>query len=96
MSKEYLQLDDEEVQIMKSLVNNEWVDDHLSEDEKKQYKQYADYTLSLQEKRATEIDLTVSDLAFLMAKSKEIDVTVQNIVQALVRNYAEGKIRLEL
>jgi hypothetical protein len=96
MTNEYLILDDEEAKILKSLENNEWEDHPLSEDEKKVYKQYADYTLSLQEKKTTEIDFTIAELAFLMAKAKEIDVTVQNVVQTLVRNYAAGKIRLEL
>ncbi len=96
MTNEYLILDDEEAQILKSLESNEWEDHPLSEDEKKVYKQYADYTLSLQEKKTTEIDFTIAELAFLMAKAKEVDVTVQNVVQTLVRNYAAGKIRLEL
>ena len=96
MSNEYLQLDEDEAKILKSLENNEWEDHQLSEDEKKIYKQHADYTLSLQEKKTTQIDFTVAELAFLMAKAKEVDVTVQSVVQTLVRNYAAGKIKLEI
>ncbi len=96
MNNEYVELDDEEFQILKGIEDNEWQDDPLSEGDKKLYKQYADYTLSLQEKKATQIDFTVAELAFLMAKAKEIDVPVENIVQTLVRNYAAGKIRIEL
>ncbi len=91
-----IRLNDEEVQILKGIDNNEWQDDPLSENEKKKYKQYAEHTLLLQKKKTTQIDFTVAELAFLMAKAREIDVTVQNVVQALVRNYAAGKIRLEL
>jgi catalase len=96
MNNEYVELDGEEIQILKGIEDNEWQDDPLSEVEKKLYQQYADYTLTLQEKKATQIDFTVAELAFLMAKAKEIDVPVGNIVQTLVRNYAAGKIRIEL
>lgn len=89
-------LDKEEMQILKEIDGNEWKDDSLSVEEKALYKQHAEHTLSLYEKKPTQIDFTVSELAFLRAKSVEVNVNIQNIVQALVRNYAAGKIRLEL
>ncbi len=89
-------LDEEETQILNEIDGNEWKDNPLSQDEARMYKQYAEYTLSLRERKPTPIDFTVAELAFLKAKSREIDVNFQIIVQALVRNYAAGKIRLEL
>jgi len=89
-------LDTEEYKILQEVNNNEWVETPLSLEEKKMYKQHAEYTLSLHEKKVTPIELTISELAFLKAKSVEVNLKIQDIVQALVRNYAAGKIRLEL
>ena len=76
--------------------NREWIDKPLSKNEREAYQNHAKYTKSLQEKRQTTIRFAISDLAIVKAKSKELGIGYQNIIQALVHNYAAGKIKLEV
>jgi len=50
----------------------------------------------LQEKKQTAIRFSVSDLAIVKSKAKEIGIGYQNLIQALIHNYAIGKIKLEV
>ncbi|MCI4399926.1 MAG: hypothetical protein JHC37_05125 [Campylobacteraceae bacterium] len=68
----------------------------LANDEKTAYQNYAKYTKSLQEKRQITIRFSVSDLAAIKAKSKELGIGYQNLIQTLVHSYATGKIKLEM
>lgn len=88
-------LDNDESTLLDEIENGEWIDKPLSKDELEIYKNHAKYTKSLQEKRQTTIRFSVSDLAVIKAKSKELGIGYQNLIQALVHNYATGKIRLE-
>lgn len=88
-------LDNDEITLLNEIENGEWIDKPLSKNELKIYQNHAKYTKSLQEKRQTTIRFAVSDLAIVKAKSKELGIGYQNIIQALVHNYATGKIRLE-
>ena len=89
-------LDKEELELLEELESGSFIEAPLSEDEKKRYSDYAKYTKSLQEKKQTTIRFSVSDLAIVKAKAKEIGIGYQNLIQALVHNYAKGKIKLEV
>ncbi len=89
-------LDNEELELLNSIESDEWKDDNLTLDEIDSYKNYAKYTKSLQEKKQTTIRFAVSDLAIIKAKSKELGIGYQNLIQLLVHNYANDKIKLAL
>ncbi len=91
-----ISLDKEELALLDEIENNQWIDAPLSPADKEKYKEYATYTKSLQEKRQTTIRFSVKDLAAIKAKSKDLGIGYQNLIQALVHNYAIGKIKIEL
>ncbi len=88
--------DKEELELLQSIENGEWIDEPLSEEKKADYAQSAAYTKSLQEKRQTTIRFSVADLAVIKAKAKEQGIGYQNLIQALVHKYAIGELKLEL
>ena len=88
-------LDNEELNLLAELNKGEWADKPLSKEELDSYQKSAAYTRLLQEKRQTTIRFSVSDLAIIKAKSKEMGIGYQNLIQVLVHNYATGKIKLE-
>ena len=94
-NKEFV-YDNEELQLLKEIENNEWADAPLNEEELNRYSQNAKYTKSLYEKKQTTIRFAVQDLAVIKAEAKKMGIGYQNLIQALVRNYAKGKIKLEL
>lgn len=96
MNNDTKYLDNEELELLKSLESGEWIDDALDVHEIDTYKNYAKYTKSLQEKKQTTIRFSVSDLAIVKAKSKELGIGYQNLIQLLVHNYATDKIKLAL
>jgi len=95
MKNDTIFLDNDETALLNEIENGEWIDKPLSPSELKIYQNHAKYTKSLQEKRQTTIRFAISDLAIVKAKSKELGIGYQNLIQALVHNYATGKIRLE-
>jgi predicted DNA binding CopG/RHH family protein len=94
MKKEFI-YDDEELEILDALDNDTSNFTPLTSQERDQYSQNAKYTKSLNQKRQTTIRFSVSDLATIKAKAKEMGIGYQNLIQALVHNYATGKIKLE-
>jgi len=90
------ELDKEELELLGEIQKDEWVEVKLGKKETEELKSIAKYTKSLQEKRQTTIRFSVSDLAVVKAKSKELGIGYQNLIQALVHNYAKGKIKLEI
>lgn len=88
--------DNEELELLDEIESEEWVSTPLSKKEKEKYKQSVLYTKSLSEKKQTTIRFSTQDLAIIKAKSKEIGIGYQNIIQNLVHNYAIGKIKLEV
>lgn len=88
--------DPEELELLEEIERGEWQTKPLTIEEKERYSQYAAYTRSLGEKRQTTIRFALNDLAAVKAKSKELGVGYQNIIQALVHQYATGKIKLEI
>jgi len=96
MNNDTKYLDKEELELLKSIEAGEWVDDEVKVDEIDSYKNYALYTKSLQEKKQTTIRFSVSDLAIIKAKAKELGIGYQNLIQTLVHSYATDKIKLSL
>ena len=94
MKKEFI-YDDEELEILDALESDTSKFIPLTSQERDQYSQNAKYTKSLNQKRQTTIRFSVSDLAAIKAKAKEMGIGYQNLIQALVHNYATGKIKLE-
>ena len=95
MKKNSMILDKEEFDLLNEIERGEWLDDPLSSQELDSYSEAAKYTRLLQEKKQTTIRFSVSDLAIIKAKSKEMGIGYQNLIQVLVHNYATGKIKLE-
>ncbi|MBT5934131.1 hypothetical protein [Sulfurimonas sp.] len=96
MNSDTKYLDNEELELLKSLESDEWTNDTINTDEINEYKNYAKYTKALQEKKQTTIRFAVSDLAIIKAKSKELGIGYQNLIQLLVHNYATDKIKIAL
>ena len=96
MNNDIKYLDNEELELLHSIQNDEWVDDELSVADIDSYKNHAKYTKALSEKKQTTIRFCVSDLATVKAKAKELGIGYQNLIQALVHNYAKGDIKLSL
>ncbi|MBN2964753.1 hypothetical protein JWV37_08165 [Sulfurospirillum sp. T05] len=96
MKTKKIVLDTEEAELLGEIEAGEWREKPLDKQELSVYQNHAKYTKSLNEKRQTTIRFSVSDLAVLKAKSKELGIGYQNLIQALVHNYVKGKITLEV
>lgn len=88
--------DQEELDLLDEIEAGEWQNSEMLEEEKEEYKQSALYTKAMSQKKQTTIRFAAGDLAIIKAKSKEIGIGYQNLIQTLVHNYATGKIKLEL
>ncbi|MBA1438309.1 MAG: hypothetical protein FAF05_04860 [Epsilonproteobacteria bacterium] len=86
-------LDNEELEFLEEIESDGFVDKPFEDKEMRMYKNYAK---SFKEKKQTAIRFSVSDLAVIKSKSKELGIGYQNLDQALVHNYAKGKIDLQL
>ena len=91
MTKDKFVYDAEELELLEEIENGEWIDKPLTKKESDNYAQSAAYTKSLQEKKQTSIRFAVSDLAIIKARAKEMGIGYQNLIQALVHNYAHDK-----
>ena len=87
--------DKEELEILTALDQKETFQKPTQEEIQK-YKNSALYTNAQLQKKQTTIRFSVTDLAAIKAKAKELGIGYQNLIQALVHNYATGKIKLEL
>ena len=96
MRNKNLHLDAQEAALLDEIESGEWESKSLTPQELERFKAHARYTKSLQEKRQTTIRFSTSDLAIIKARSKELGIGYQNLIQALVHNYAIGKIKLEV
>ena len=88
--------DNEEIELLNGIENGEFTEEKLSEKEIESYRESAKYTKSLHEKRQTTIRFSVSDLTIIRARAKDMGIGYQNLIQALVHNYATGKLKLEI
>ena len=87
--------DKEELEILESLDRKESFQ-KPTDAQKERYRESALYTKAQQMKKQTTIRFNVADLAVIKARAKELGIGYQNLIQALVHNYAQGKIKLEL
>jgi len=83
--------DSDEMELVKSLENEEWVSD-LTRKEKKQYEEYARNSLNKQKR--INIRMTVRDLKKIQAKAVEEGLPYQSLISMLIHKYNEGKLSI--
>lgn len=84
-------LDKEEMELARSLENEEWVSD-LTKKEKKQYEEYARYSLNKQKR--INIRMSARDLKKIRAKAIEEGIPYQSLITMLIHKYNEGKVSI--
>jgi predicted DNA binding CopG/RHH family protein len=84
-------LDREEMELARSLENEEWVSD-LTKKEKKQYEEYARYSLNKQKR--INIRMSERDLKKIRAKAIEEGIPYQSLISMLIHKYNEGKVSI--
>ncbi len=82
-------LDKDEMELAKSLEREEWISD-LTKEEKKQYEEYARYSLS--KRKRINIRMSERDLKKIQAKAIEEGIPYQSLISMLIHKYNEGKI----
>jgi len=82
-------LDKGEMDLAKSLENEEWVSS-LTRKEKKQYEEYARYSLS--KRKRINIRMSERDLKKIQAKAIEEGIPYQSLISMLIHKYNEGKL----
>jgi len=82
-------LDKHEMELAKSLENEEWISD-LTKKEKKQYEEYARYSLS--KRKRINIRMSERDLKKIQAKAIEEGIPYQSLISMLIHKYNDGKI----
>jgi predicted DNA binding CopG/RHH family protein len=90
--KKAASLDRDERKLAKSLENEEWVSD-LTRKEKKQYQDYARY--SLNKRKRINIRMTERDLKKIRAKAIEEGIPYQSLISMLIHKFNEGKISVD-
>ena len=85
-------LDKDEMELARSLENEEWVSD-LSKKEKKQYEEYARYSLNKQKR--INIRMSERDLNKIRAKAIEEGIPYQSLISMLIHKYNEGKVSID-
>lgn len=84
-------LDKEERELAMSLEKEEWVSD-LTTKEKKQYEEYARYSLSKQKR--INIRMSERDLKKIKAKAVEEGIPYQSLISMLIHKFNEGKVSI--
>ena len=84
-------LDKDEKELARSLENEEWVSD-LTKKERKQYEEYARYSLNKQKR--INIRMSDRDLKKIRAKAIEEGIPYQSLISMLIHKYNEGKISI--
>ena len=87
--KKPVYLDKDEMELAKSLENEEWISD-LTKKEKKQYQEYARYSLS--KRKRINIRMSERDLKKIQAKAIEEGIPYQSLISMLIHKYNEGKL----
>lgn len=90
----YIQLDEEEKQILEDYEKGEFKSVKNLEKEKKRYQEYAKNTLS--KLKNINIRLSVRDVEKLKARSIETGLPYQTLAAAVLRQYIDRKISLTL
>ena len=83
--------DKDERELARSLENEEWVSD-LTKKQKKQYEEYARYSLNKQKR--INIRMSERDLKKIRAKAIEEGMPYQSLISMLIHKYNEGKISI--
>lgn len=86
-------LDKDEMELARSLENDEWVSD-LTMKKKKQYEEYARYSLNKQKR--INIRMSERDLMKIRAKAIEEGIPYQSLISMLIHKYNEGKVTIKL
>jgi len=89
-------LDDEEQTLSDSFEAGEWQTVSLTAEEKQAYISAAQQTLKSIKKQQISIKLNSLDISIIKAKAQRTGIPYQNIIGALIHNYATGKIKLEI
>ena len=84
-------LDKEERELSQSLAKEEWVSD-LTKKEKKQYEEYARYSMNKQKR--INIRMSERDLKKIRAKALEEGIPYQSLISMLIHKYNEGKVSI--
>jgi predicted DNA binding CopG/RHH family protein len=79
------------MKLARSLENEEWVSD-LTKKERKQYEEYARYSLNKQKR--INIRMSERDLKKIRAKALEEGMPYQSLISMLIHKYNEGKISI--
>ncbi len=87
--KKTVYLDKDEIELAKSLDKEAWVSD-LTKKQKKQYEEYARYSLS--KRKRINIRMSERDLKKIQAKAIEEGVPYQSLISMLIHKYNEGKL----
>jgi predicted DNA binding CopG/RHH family protein len=85
-------LDKDEMKLAKSLEKEEWISD-LTKKEKKQYGEYARYSLS--KRKRINIRMSERDLKKIQAKAIEEGIPYQSLISMLIHKYNEGKLSFD-
>ena len=95
--KAFEPLDEYEKDLIEALEKSDTVLEKPDEERLKTLQESAKETLRLLDtKKQISIKLKEKDLLIIKQKAREISIPYQNIIQALVHNYAVGKIKLEI
>ena len=84
-------LDKDEKELARSLEAEEWVSD-LTKKQKKQYEEYARYSLNKQKR--INIRMSERDLKKIRAKAIEEGIPYQSLIAMLIHKYNEGKVSI--
>ena len=85
-------LDKDEMELARSIENGEWVSD-LTKKERKQYEEYARYSLNKQKR--INIRMNERDLRRIRAKAIEEGIPYQSLITMLIHKYNEGKVSID-
>ena len=87
-----MKYDHEELEILEAIESDRITSvDFDNEEIKKLSKETLAY---LKQKKQISINMKQSDLDFIRQRANDIGISYQNIIQALVHNYATGKLKL--
>lgn len=87
--KKLAYLDKDERELAKSLEQEEWIP-NLTKKERKQYEEYARYSLS--KRKRINIRMSERDLKKIQAKAIEEGIPYQSLISMLIHKYNEGKL----
>jgi predicted DNA binding CopG/RHH family protein len=90
--KESKYLDKDEMELARSLEEEEWVSD-LTKKERKRFQEYARYSLNKQKR--INIRMNERDLRKIKAKAIEEGVPYQSLIAMLIHKYNEGKVSID-